>query len=263
MPHRYSPPFRADADDCSAKQLQALVRLGVLAQPFRGVFVGASLPDTLDLRAAALALLTPPDAVACRRTAAWLHGVDANAVNAHLVPPVPEVVVPAGRAATRRDGVHGYSALLAPDDVTAVGGVAVTTPLRTAVDCARWLPPDDAVAAVDALLHVGLVDLDELRAAVGRLFRVPGKLQAVRVVAVAEAKAESPMESRMRWRIVSAGLPRPVAQFEVRDGDVVRYRLDLAYPDRLLAIEYDGEAYHGPEQRAADEARRAWLRARG
>ena len=53
------------------------------------------------------------------------------------------------------------------------------------------------------------------------------------------------MESRLRMLLIRFGLPRPVLQHEVFDryGFVVA-RLDLAYPEVKLAIEYDGVDPH-------------------
>jgi very-short-patch-repair endonuclease len=52
-----------------------------------------------------------------------------------------------------------------------------------------------------------------------------------------------------------AGLPAPRAQHRVFDDDGFIARLDFAYPDLKLAIEYDG-AWHGlPGQLAKDRGR--------
>jgi hypothetical protein len=77
-----------------------------------------------------------------------------------------------------------------------------------------------------------------------------------------EPRAESPMETRLRLLLSFAGLPRPAAQYVVRDdeGDFVA-RLDLAYPAERVAVEYDG-AFHW-DQRRADDRRRDALRALG
>ncbi len=50
------------------------------------------------------------------------------------------------------------------------------------------------------------------------------------------------METRLRLLLVLAGLPAPTVQHAVIDrwGSVVA-RFDLAYPDALLAVEYDGK----------------------
>jgi hypothetical protein len=77
-----------------------------------------------------------------------------------------------------------------------------------------------------------------------------------------EPASESPMETRLRLLMLDAGLPRPIAQHVVHDssGRFVA-RLDLAYPAKQLAIEYDG-ALHW-DQRRADDRRRDALRALG
>jgi very-short-patch-repair endonuclease len=53
--------------------------------------------------------------------------------------------------------------------------------------------------------------------------------------------AESPMETRLRWTLLQAGLPRPQVQTELRDSEG-RFlgRADLYYPQSRLVIEYDG-----------------------
>ena len=53
------------------------------------------------------------------------------------------------------------------------------------------------------------------------------------------------METRLRLLLIGGGLPRPVAQHVVLDGSgQFVARVDLAYPDRRLAIEYDGREAH-------------------
>jgi len=47
--------------------------------------------------------------------------------------------------------------------------------------------------------------------------------------------AESPMETRLRWLLIEAGLPRPEVQAKLSFG-----RADLYYPAARLVIEYDG-----------------------
>jgi len=77
-----------------------------------------------------------------------------------------------------------------------------------------------------------------------------------------EPASESPTETRLRVRLVEFGLPRPIAQFEVRSprGEFVA-RLDLAYPQHKVAVEYDG-AWHW-KQRRDDDRRRDAMRAAG
>jgi very-short-patch-repair endonuclease len=74
-------------------------------------------------------------------------------------------------------------------------------------------------------------------------------------VALADGRAESPPESRLRVVLALAGRPA-VPQYTVRDaaGNFVA-RVDLAYPDRRVAIEYDG-AWHGERGQLARDRRR-------
>ena len=53
--------------------------------------------------------------------------------------------------------------------------------------------------------------------------------------------AESPMETRLRWLLLQAGLPRPEVQANLHDANG-RFvgRADLYYPSARLVIEYDG-----------------------
>lgn len=51
----------------------------------------------------------------------------------------------------RRDGVAVHEERIAPDEITHVGELPVTTPVRTAFDIARHLPRDVAVVHLDAL----------------------------------------------------------------------------------------------------------------
>jgi hypothetical protein len=69
---------------------------------------------------------------------------------------------------------------------------------------------------------------------------------------------------RLVRRIKAWGYPSPVRQHKAVDasGRVVAH-LDLAWPDRWRALEYDGARWHGPRRREHDRARDARLRALG
>ena len=49
------------------------------------------------------------------------------------------------------------------------------------------------------------------------------------------------METRLRWLLIQAGLPRPEVQAKLSDG-AARFagRVDLYYPEARLVLEYDG-----------------------
>ena len=89
----------------------------------------------------------------------------------------------------------------------------------------------EAMVAVDMSLRKGLLDLAELRAQPG----------LGRAAELAEPKAESAMETRLRLLLVLAGLPRPEAQVPLHDANG-RFvgRPDLYYRTHRLGLEYDG-----------------------
>lgn len=241
--------------------VQQLHRAGVIRQILHGVYVEARLADDVVLRAQAIACVLPDGAAICRRTAAWLMGVDARAPGEHTQPPPLECVVPVGMEPVSRPGIACYVADLPPDDVVVIGRLPTTAPTRTAVDLLRWAPPFVGLAAADALAADGLVDRPAVMESVERWRGARGTAKARYLAALIEPRTESAGESWLRLRIVDAGLPRPQVQIEVCDerGRVV-WRLDLGWREKRKAVEYDGTQFHdAAHQRAHDARRRAAL----
>ena len=83
-----------------------------------------------------------------------------------------------------------------------------------------------------------------------------GSRRLVEAVALADPRAESPPETRLRVALVRAGLPRPEVQFPVLDEYGFELaRADLAYPSAKLAIEYDGSTHFEPSRARRDRER--------
>jgi very-short-patch-repair endonuclease len=118
----------------------------------------------------------------------------------------------------------------AVSDAVSVRGFHATSVHRTLRELSRRLPPVEALVLIDAAIHAGLTTRHEL---VG-----PRRL---RTLAELAAPAESPMETRLRWLLLQARLPRPQVQADIRNADG-RFigRADLYYPAARLVIEYDG-----------------------
>lgn len=249
----------------SRRRLRDSVRDGAVRRVVRGVYACAELGDTIELRTAAVALVVSPHSVVCDRTAAWLHGVDVFGYgDKDLLPPV-ETCVLRGHAPTDRDGVDGRTRDLRPEDIMRLHGLAVTTPLRTALDLGCCLGRHRALAALDRFMEVHGIERAELTASLPRYFRRRGVVQLRQLVALADPRAESERESWVRLEILEAGLPAPDLQYWIVIDGIPTYRLDLAYPKHKVAVEYDGEEFHRrtEEQRRADAERRQWLRDHG
>jgi hypothetical protein len=230
------------------RKLKWLLGLGEIRQVLKGVYVDVRVPDSQQLRADSLRLLTPPDAVVSGAATAWLHGLHTTALG-------PTELV---EAQWVRD---------APD-VVEIHGLRVTSPVATAVELSMRIPRPFALSAVDAFLRSGQADLVALRAASTAYERHPGYRQGQDVLRWADRRAASPGESWLRLRLIDAGFGRPDLQVRV-DGNERTYRLDLGYPGRpvdgrRLGLEYDSDQWHSSKkQQSKDETRRTELDALG
>jgi G:T-mismatch repair DNA endonuclease (very short patch repair protein) len=135
--------------------------------------------------------------------------------------------------------------------------------VRTAVDLVRRHGVEEGVILLDRLVRAGLADLAAVRAAAAELPRSRGSRVARDVIRLADGLAESPQESRLRLLLHRAGLPAPIAQFRIFDDDGFVARVDFAYPELRLAIEYDGLWHAEPGQFAKDRRRLNRLSAAG
>ncbi|NIK58691.1 hypothetical protein [Kribbella shirazensis] len=230
------------------RKLNWLLGLGDIRPVMKGVYVDVRVPDSPQLRADAMRLMTPPDVVVCGPAAAWLHGLDTTAL-------APAELVEAQWTRKARDEVEVY-------------GVRVTSPIATAVELAMRIPRPFALSAVDAFLRSGKTDLWVLRAASADYERHPGYRQGQEVLRWADRRAASPAESWLRLRLIDAGFGRPELQIPVT-GPTRTYRLDLGYPERpvdgrRLGLEYDSDQWHSStKQQLKDETRRTELDALG
>lgn len=181
-------------------------------------------------------------------TAGWILRLD--------YPPCDpiEATVPPNSHARARAGIKLRRASLPDSDVIVRRGLCVTSPLRTVTDLGSRRDLTEAVIAIDMATHAGLVDIATLRDFVRTHPGQKGIRRLRRALELADPRAESPMETRLRLQLVRARLPRPCAQAELRDASGrLLGRADLYYADRRLVIEYDGE---GHRDRLVQDVRR-------
>lgn len=243
-------------------ELDRAVADGSVVRLLTGVYADASTTLTPLVRARAAAFVISPHSVVRDRTAAWIWGVEClDHAELDGVPPL-ETCVLRGHEPTDRDEVDGLVRDLLPVDWVELEGVRLTTPLRTALDLGCTLRPHRALGAMDALMRLhGFSDRD-MRVLLGRYRRRRGVVQLRRLVPLVDPRAESQPESWVRWYIAEWELAPPLPQVWVELGGQ-SFRLDLAYPRAKIAVEYDGEEFHGPAHRVHDELRRAALRSAG
>ena len=225
---------------------------------FRDVYACAELPLTHELRAVAAARLLVPGAVVSGPSAAVLWRVQVGDPDDDV-----ELTVPPGSTVCRVPGIRVRRRGLGPDDLTVTRHVRATTAEATAIDLARIGSLEDAVVLVDRFITEGATDLAAVRAA-ARGIEGRGCRQVRRAVELADGLAGSPQETRLRLLLHGSPLPRPVAQFVVRDAGGFVARVDFAWPEARVAVEYEG-MWHGesPQQVAADRRRLNRLTAAG
>jgi hypothetical protein len=170
--------------------------------------------------------------------------------------PVP-VVLPPPLLIRPRSGVVRWRSDLTPDDLTVVDGIICTAQVRTAFDLARFSQFREAVVELDVLGRQIAVRPAEVAAYAHRHPRWRGKPQALEVVKLADPRARSAGETRLRlvW-VLDAGLPPPEVNPAISDGaGWLLGVVDLLDPENGMVGEYDGAHHRAPRQHALDNAR--------
>ncbi len=237
-------------DSCSEWETRQLVRSGRWRRTrWRGVLADGEAPDSAGMQIRAAALTVGPDLVACHSTAASLWGFDVRSDE------TLHFLGPAELDNRRRPGIRVHPSSLGCDDAVRVDGVWCTPPARTACDVVRSTTPIDGLATLDAALRSAWCTRDELASAALAQARLRHVVRLRRPVPYADRRAESPMESRMRWRFIEGGLPAPDLQVLVSAGGRRRF-LDTGWHEQRVAAEFDGlEAHMTPQQLRDDRQR--------
>lgn len=216
----------------------------------RDTYVGAEAEVDTRVRIQGLCTWSRERGVVAGPLAAMAYGADCPWDDAEIVTGQHCRLPPAGTT-IRSDRLR-------PDEIAERFGCRITSPARTAFDLARRTPLMEAVAAVDALAHVCHLTGEHLRRLAEEHPGVRGLAQVRRVIALMDPRAGSLPETRLRLGLLDRGVPTGVPQFRVVLLTGERKRLDLAWPDRMVALEYDG-----PEHRTiTGQNRDAFHRAR-
>ncbi|WP_041782626.1 hypothetical protein [Mycolicibacterium chubuense] len=232
------------------RKFEAAANTGLLQRLWQGLYCLGE--PTVDARLRALDLSCGKPVAVCLATAAAMFGFDTeNPGDLHVLnPPGCALRDADGLVVHRRDG--------AP--LVVVNGRRATSPAWTAVEVARSLRRPRALATLDAALRSGTCSRPDLwRAAIEQKGR-RGIVAVRNLLPLADARAESPMESEARLVMLDGGLPAPELQYEILDGNGDLRRLDFAWPEFGVAAEYDGVAWHsGADAMFADRRRQAAL----
>lgn len=207
----------------------------------RGLYGPVGVPKHWRRTVMAAVLVAPRGALASHRAGARLLDVGG------LDDPIPELTIPRGSSFRRPGVITHESTDLDLADRCIIDGIPVTGPCRLAMDLGAVVSPARYAQTVRELrfgLGVSKEDLlrtylrhkrrgrdggGALRAWLDRYFHVEGV-------------PESGLEQLVLDAILDAAMHPPVLQLWV-EAYGNRYRLDMAYPDLMIAIEIDGRQH--------------------
>ncbi len=128
---------------------------------------------------------------------------------------------------------------LPPTQRATVAGLPVTSLERTVVDCALTLAGGPALAVADSALYLG-ADRQEIKRLLDERHGRRGVVRARRVIERADARAESGVESLIRWTLAEVGLGDVELQVEV-DTSLGPYVLALGWSRLKVGLRFDGD----------------------
>lgn len=230
------------------------LRAGVLLRVHEGVYRHGAVPDAPHQGALAAVLACGPGSAASHRLALDLWGVP-------LQGPVPVEVTVVRESAPRPAGATVHrSRDLHPDHTTYRCGLPVTTPARSLVDAGQVLRRWEVESALEHLLRLGHVTLDQVAAALvlhARRGR-PGIGALRRVLAeraLEERPADSVLETAFARLCRDAELPVPELHPEIVVDGVVRHP-DFGFEGTPVLVELDGYEHHGSREAFERDRRR-------
>lgn len=176
------------------------------------------------------------------------------------------VVLAVGSNVREQRGVQVCEEGLAPEDLTELDGLPMTTLVRSVCFEMRYAPSDRlAVVALDMALCADLVTLTEIRMYAAAHSAWTGIPRCRRAIELADENSWSPRETLMRlvW-VLDAGLPRPLCNVPVFDrfGHHIGTP-DLFDPEAGVVGEYDGALHLQGAQRTRDVWREERFRSHG
>lgn len=222
-----------------------------LTRPFHGVRALSAPRDLREKVACYLPRLRPGQRFG-GRTALRLWGLPVP-WRWHLDEPL-DIVVPPGSTPPRARGTRGMRLATERAETWRIDRAPLVDPIAALFQCAADLTVTQAVTLMDALvtasdsypsLRISSIpittrDIEQRLSSWGRF---PGCATIRRALPHVRAGVESPKETETRLLLVSAGLPEPVVQHEVRENGILIARVDLAYPQRKIAFEYEGDGH--------------------
>lgn len=224
-------------------QRELRVRRGRWESVHPGAYRIAGAPDSWRAQLLAAILAAHQLAAASHRSAAAIWGLPGGRTD------LIEITCRRGLRAQRLGFVVHETNLLDSVDLEVVDAISVTTVEQTLLGLAAVVSPNTVEMALDQAMTRGLTTPDRLDAFVvrkrGRGRNGVGVLRAQLDARDPHAGVpESAMETRLKQLLRRHGLPAPVFQYEIRHEGRFVARVDAAYPELRIAIEFDSYEHH-------------------
>src|SRR5438094_4999459 len=136
-----------------------------------------------------------------------------------------------------RAGIRLRRAALPECDVITIKGFPATSRLRTVRDLASIRDPVECVVAIDMAVRARIVKLHDVAVYVNTHPGEKGIKRLRRATALADPRAESAMETRLRVQLINASLPHPSVKDELLDvsGRFIGCAV-ITYPSQFVVI---------------------------
>jgi very-short-patch-repair endonuclease len=146
--------------------------------------------------------------------------------------------------------VAAHTRRLGSSELCFIDGLPCTSLERTVIDCCLMFSVRQAVILVDHACRMG-ADLAQLRSQCSTLTGRNGVVALRRALELADPRSESAGESLTRELLHRLKIQPPALQYVVHT-PLGEHRLDFAWPERKVALEFDGKAKYFDYQPTAD-----------
>lgn len=133
---------------------------------------------------------------------------------------------------------------IAVDEISVRENLPVTSPARTALDLARYLERDAAVAILDPLTAATGITKDDIWRLADRYRGARGIRNAVPAILEIDSGAASPEETRVRLLLSDTGLRPTHSQIRITDG-FEETVIAMGWPDLKVGVNCDRFATRG------------------
>jgi hypothetical protein len=157
------------------------------------------------------------------------------------------------RAGRAEAGIVQHRGVLEEDDVVERNGLETMSATRAAIELTTILDVEHALVEIDYLLHQGFTTIERLHTRYEAMAYWPRTLTTDLVLRLADGRSESVGETRARYLCWTQHLPAPVPNYPILDEHGVEIaRVDLAWPELGLFLEFDGKVKYERHRREGE-----------